>query len=35
MREEACAEVLDAELLGFARSESVQGHEQGLVLIRS
>ena len=35
MREEACVEVLDAKLLGFARSECVQGHEQGLVLVRS
>jgi 8-oxo-dGTP pyrophosphatase MutT (NUDIX family) len=35
MREEACVEILDAKLLGFARSECVQGHEQGLVLVRS
>jgi 8-oxo-dGTP pyrophosphatase MutT (NUDIX family) len=35
MREEACVDVLDARLLGFARSECVQGHEQGLVLVRS
>jgi 8-oxo-dGTP pyrophosphatase MutT (NUDIX family) len=35
MREEACVEVLDARLLGFARSECVDGHEQGLVLVRS
>jgi 8-oxo-dGTP pyrophosphatase MutT (NUDIX family) len=35
MREEACVEVLDARLLGFSRSECIQGHEQGLVLVRS
>lgn len=35
MLEEACAEVVDARLLGFARSRCVQGHERGLVLIRS
>ncbi|MDG4798308.1 NUDIX hydrolase [Micromonospora sp. WMMD1082] len=35
MREEACVEVLDARLLGFARSECVEGHERGLVLVRS
>ena len=35
MREEACAEVLDARLLGYSRGECVQGHEYGLVLVRS
>jgi 8-oxo-dGTP pyrophosphatase MutT (NUDIX family) len=35
MREEACAEVLDARLLGYARSECVMGREHGLVLVRS
>lgn len=35
MREEACVDVLDAWLLGFSRSECVQGREEGLVLIRS
>ncbi len=35
MREEACVEVREAVLLGFARSACVQGHEQGLVLVRS
>ncbi|WP_432983345.1 NUDIX hydrolase [Dactylosporangium sp. CA-233914] len=35
MYEEACVDVLDARLLGFARSECTQGHEQGLVLVRS
>jgi ADP-ribose pyrophosphatase YjhB (NUDIX family) len=35
MREEACVEVLGAELLGFARSECVAGREKGLVLVRS
>ena len=35
MREEACVEVLEATLLGFARSEAAQGHEQALVLVRS
>ncbi len=33
--EEACARVVDARLLGFARSECVAGHERGLVLVRS
>jgi 8-oxo-dGTP pyrophosphatase MutT (NUDIX family) len=35
MREEACVEVLDARLLGFARSECVEGRERDLVLVRS
>ena len=35
MREEACVEVLEARLLGYSRGECVQGHEQGLVLVRS
>ncbi len=35
MREEACVTVLDARLLGFSRSELIDGHEKGLVLIRS
>lgn len=35
LREEACVEVLDARLLGFSRSECVQGRERGLVLVRS
>jgi ADP-ribose pyrophosphatase YjhB (NUDIX family) len=33
--EEACAVVNDATLLGYARSECIRGHEQGLVLVRS
>jgi 8-oxo-dGTP pyrophosphatase MutT (NUDIX family) len=33
--EEACARVLGARLLGFARSECVEGREAGLVLVRS
>ena len=35
MREEACVEVLEARLLGYSRGECVQGHERGLVLVRS
>lgn len=35
MREEACAEVKDATLLGFSRGECIRGHEAGLVLVRS
>ena len=35
MLEEACAQVLDARLLGFARSECLGGHEHGLILVRS
>lgn len=33
--EEACVRVTRTGLLGFARSECVGGHEQGLVLVRS
>jgi 8-oxo-dGTP pyrophosphatase MutT (NUDIX family) len=33
--EEACATVLSARLLGFARGECVEGYEKGLVLVRS
>jgi ADP-ribose pyrophosphatase YjhB (NUDIX family) len=33
--EEACAQVEEAVLLGFARSVCVRGHEEGLVLVRS
>jgi ADP-ribose pyrophosphatase YjhB (NUDIX family) len=35
MREEACVEVVGARLLGFSRSQCVEGHEKGLVLVRS
>ena len=35
VREEACVEVTDAELLGFGRGECIRGHEKGLVLVRS
>lgn len=35
MREEACVEVLAPRLLGYSRGECVQGHELGLVLVRS
>jgi len=35
MREEACAEVTQAQLLGFCRSQCESGPEQGLVLVRS
>ncbi len=35
VKEEACAEVMDAKLLGFCRGECVRGHEKGLVLVRS
>ena len=35
LREEACVEVLAARLLGYTRGKCVQGHEQGLVLVRS
>ncbi len=35
MREEACVHVVSARLLGFARGECVEGHEEGLVLVRS
>jgi hypothetical protein len=33
--EEACATVIHAQLLGFARGVCIEGHEQGLVLVRS
>ncbi len=33
--EEGCARVEEATLLGFSRGLCVQGHEQGLVLVRS
>lgn len=35
VREEACAEVEDAVLLGFSRGECVQGTQVGTILIRS
>lgn len=35
MREEACATVGDARLLGFSRGSCIRGHEEGLVLVRS
>src|SRR5882762_5153257 len=35
MIEEACVVVVGARLLGFARSECVNGRQQGLVLVRS
>lgn len=35
VREEACATVTSARLLGFSRGTCVRGHEQGLVLVRS
>jgi 8-oxo-dGTP pyrophosphatase MutT (NUDIX family) len=35
MLEEACATVVDARLLGFARSRCVGGRQRGLVLVRS
>jgi ADP-ribose pyrophosphatase YjhB (NUDIX family) len=35
VREEACAEVTAARLLGFARGRCIRGHEQGLVLVRA
>jgi len=35
MIEEACATVVHARLLGFARGECVEGPERGLVLVRS
>ena len=35
MLEEACAEVVQARLLGFSRGECVEGPEKGLVLVRS
>lgn len=33
--EEACATILDARLLAYARGTCLRGHEQGLVLVRS
>jgi len=35
VREEACATVLEARLLGFARGECVRGPERGRVLVRA
>lgn len=35
VREEACAAVGDAKLLGFSRGECIRGHEKGLVLVRA
>lgn len=35
MLEEACATVFQSRLLGFVRSVCVNGHEEGLVLVRS
>ena len=35
MLEEACAAVTDARLLGFVRGVCIEGHEQGLILVRS
>ena len=35
VREEACAEVTNARLLGFGRGACVRGHEVGVVLVRS
>lgn len=35
VREEACAQVLRAQMLGYARSQCVEGHEEGLVPVRS
>jgi ADP-ribose pyrophosphatase YjhB (NUDIX family) len=35
MMEEACVRVVGQRLLGFARSQCVEGHEKGLVLVRS
>ena len=35
MWEEACARVEAAALMGFMRGQCIQGHEQGLILIRS
>jgi ADP-ribose pyrophosphatase YjhB (NUDIX family) len=35
MLEEACARVRHARLLGFSRGVCLEGHEQGLVLVRS
>ena len=35
MREEACATVLAARLLGFSRGHCIKGQEEGLVLVRA
>ncbi len=35
MLEEACAVVREARLLGFIRSRCIEGHEEGLVLVRA
>lgn len=35
LREEACAEVKAARLLGFSRGRCIHGHERGLVLVRA
>ena len=35
MLEEACATVTQAQLLGFGRGVCIEGHEEGLVLVRS
>ncbi len=35
MHEEACATVIDAQLLGFCRSRCIAGYEEGLVLVRA
>ncbi|WP_148616489.1 NUDIX hydrolase [Nocardioides rubriscoriae] len=35
VREEACCEVETARLLGFTVSRCLEGHEQGVVLVRS
>jgi ADP-ribose pyrophosphatase YjhB (NUDIX family) len=35
MREEACATITHAKLLGFSRGECVDGPERGLILVRS
>jgi hypothetical protein len=35
MLEEACATVVQARLLGFGRSRCIEGHEAGLVIVRS
>lgn len=35
VREEACVEVREARLLGFSQGKCIQGHEKGLILVRS
>ncbi len=35
MMEEACANVVEARLLGFVRSQCIRGVQQGLVIVRS